>query len=406
MAAVDPATEQEHGHEHPSGGHDAQGHTSHGHGAKHEHGDANAHLPSVHDEQDVPDHVHDQAQEHNHADDHDHEHDHGSGPLGRLREALPFLHGHSHGESSVDAALEGSERGIWALKVSLLGLGVTALVQLVVVLVSGSVGLLADTIHNFGDALTAVPLAVAFVLGRRPPTRRYTYGYGRAEDIAGVLIIAIIFLSALIAAYESYRKLIHPQPLNHLAWVMAAALVGFIGNEAVGQFRIRVGTEIGSAALVADGQHARVDGFTSLAVLIGALGVLAGFPLADPIVGLLITVTILFIVKDTVVVIWRRLMDAVDPELVAGIERVAAAVPGVEQVQRVRVRWIGHRLDADVPIRLDGELPMHDGTRIAEEVRHALLHAFPRLVLVSVLVGSAHDDDDDALRSIAHHRPA
>jgi cation diffusion facilitator family transporter len=185
---------------------------------------------------------------------------------------------------------------------------------------------------------------------------------------------------------------------------MAAALVGFLGNEAVAQFRIRVGAQIGSAALVADGQHARVDGFTSLAVLIGALGVWAGFPLADPIVGLLITVTILFIVKDTVVVIWRRLMDAIDPELVTGIESATAAVPGVEQVQRVRLRWLGHRMEAEVPITVRGAIPVREGAQVAEEVRHALLHAYPSLAIVSVLVGTPDDSDGDALRVIAHHR--
>jgi cation diffusion facilitator family transporter len=238
----------------------------------------------------------------------------------------------------IDAALESSARGIWALKVSLLLLGATAVFQLLIVLISGSVGLLADTIHNFGDAFTAVPLWIAFVLGRRAATRRYTYGYGRAEDVAGVVIVVVIFLSAVIAAYESIQKLIHPQPVSAIGWVIAAAIVGFLGNEVVAQFRVRIGREIGSAALIADGLHARADGFTSLAVLLGALGVLAGFPLADPIVGLLITVAILFIVKDTALTMWRRVMDAVDPGVVEGIEQTAAAVPGVGEVHGVRVR--------------------------------------------------------------------
>jgi cation diffusion facilitator family transporter len=445
MAADNLAAKQGHiqAHEHPGGEHDQGGHAEHERAGQ-EHSEQErartygpgrglAHGPAGHvDQARIDGHAHGDAahedaghgharkddedpepqlnvatgHDHEHGDDHDHDHDHdhGHGWLGRLREAVPFLHGHSHGETPVDAALEGSERGLWALKVSLAGLGVTALLQLAVVLVSGSAGLLADSIHNFGDALTAAPLGVAFVLGRRPPTRRYTYGYGRAEDVAGVLIVLLIFLSAVIAAYESVRKLVQPQPVQYLGWVMAAALIGFIGNEVIGQFRIRVGTAIGSAALVADGQHARVDGFTSLAVLVGAIGVLAGFPLADPIIGVLITIAILFVVKDTVVVIWRRLMDAVDPALVAGIERVAAAVPGVEQVHRVRVRWIGHRLDAEVPIGLDGDLPLREGARVAEEVRHALLHALPGLSMVSVLLGAAGDDDGDALRLVEHHR--
>jgi cation diffusion facilitator family transporter len=304
---------------------------------------------------------------------------------------------------STDAALEGSAKGIWALKVSLALLGATALFQLVIVLISGSVGLLADTIHNAGDALTALPLWIAFVVGRRAATRRYTYGYGRAEDIAGVFIVVLIFLSALIAAYESIQKLFHPQPLNNIGWVMAAAVIGFLGNEAVAQFRMRVGHEIGSAALIADGQHARVDGFTSLAVLVGALGVLLGFPLADPIVGLLITVTILFIVKDTARTMWRRLMDAVEPDVVDTIEHTTAPVPGVEGVHDVRVRWLGHKLGAELHVTVDETLSTRESHAIAEEVRHQLFHALPRLGIITVHIDPCGHGGDDPHRLTAHH---
>src|SRR5438105_10769674 len=180
-------------------------------------------------------HAHDHGYAHGHQHGHDHEpgYGHDAGRLGRLQEMISFLHGHSHGATDVAAALEGSERGLWALKVSLVGLGLTAAFQLVIVFISGSVGLLADTIHNASDALTAIPLGIAFVLGRRAAHRRYTYGYGRAEDVAGVIIVGMIFLSALVAAYESIQKVLHPQPLYNLGWVMAAAVAGFLGNEAV-----------------------------------------------------------------------------------------------------------------------------------------------------------------------------
>ncbi len=303
--------------------------------------------------------------------------------MSRIAHLLPFSHSHA-AEDKIDAALESSELGIWALKISLVGLGATAIFQLVIVLLSGSVALMADTIHNLGDALTAVPLWVAFVLGRRAATRRYTYGFGRAEDIAGILIVLTILASALIAGYESYRRLIDPQPISHVGWVITAAIVGFIGNELVAIFRIRVGTQIGSAALIADGQHARVDGFTSLAVLVGALGSLAGYPLVDPIIGLLITVAILVIVKDTAVTMWHRLMDAVDPAVVARIEHAAGHVPGVESVAQVRARWVGHRLHADLHITVDADLPTHVSHRIANDVRHALHHAQPRLAAAEV----------------------
>lgn len=164
---------------------------------------------------------------------------------------------------------------------SLFVLLATTILQLGVVIISGSVALLADTIHNFSDALTAVPLWVAFVLGRRVATKRYTYGFGRAEDLAGLFIIAVVALSAVVAAYQSIERFFHPQPLNNLWWVIAAGFIGFFGNEIVAIYRIRVGQKIGSAALVADGVHARIDGFTSLAVVAGGFGVMLGFPLAD-----------------------------------------------------------------------------------------------------------------------------
>jgi cation diffusion facilitator family transporter len=349
------------------------------------------------------DHEHAHDHDHGHQHGHHHEHGHDHSTLGQLKEMCPFLHGHSHGTTDVAAALEGSERGLWTLKVSLVALGLSAAFQLVIVFISGSVGLLADTIHNASDALTAIPLGIAFVLGKRAATRRYTYGYGRAEDVAGVVIVGMIFLSALVAAYESIQKFLHLQPLHNLGWVMAAAIVGFFGNEAVAVLRIRVGRQIGSAALIADGQHARIDGLTSLAVLGGALGVLVGFPLADPIVGLLITLAILFIVKDTAVTMWRRLMDAVEPEVVDGIERVAAAVPGVEDVHDVRVRWLGHRLQAELHTTVDEDLSTRESHRIVEEVRHALFHAQPRLAALNVHADPCGHGGTDPHALTAHH---
>ena len=195
-------------------------------------------------------------------------------------------------------------------------LGVTAGLQIIIVIASGSVALLADTIHNFGDALTAIPLGLAFVLGRRPPTKRYTYGFGRAEDLAGVFVVAMIALSAVVAGYEAIDRLLDPQEMRHIPWVMAAGVIGFAGNELVAVYRIRVGRRIGSAALVADGLHARTDGLTSLAVVIGASGSALGWDLADPIVGLVITLAIVAIVRSAARDIYRRLMDAVEPALV------------------------------------------------------------------------------------------
>jgi cation diffusion facilitator family transporter len=319
---------------------------------------------------------------------HDHAHAHAHGIRGMVAQVF-VPHSHDAADS-VDTALETSAIGIRAVKVSLVGLGATAIVQVVIAVISGSIALTADTIHNFSDALTAVPLWVAFALGTRPATRRYTYGYGRAEDIAGVFVIGMIALSALVAGYEAVLRLIHPVAIEHVGWVAAAGVIGFLGNEVVAMYRIGIGRRIGSAALVADGLHARTDGFTSLAVLFGAGGVALGYPLADPIVGLLITVAILAVLRGAVRDIFRRLMDAVDPELVDTAEATLAARPGVRSVRRVRMRWIGHRLHADAELDIDPATSLEDAHRIAHDAEHQLTHAVPRLDSALVHAYPAH----------------
>jgi len=275
--------------------------------------------------------------------------------------------------------LESSAQGIRAVKISLVVLGVTSVAQLAVVAISGSVALLADTIHNFSDALTALPLWLAFAVGRRAPTRRYTYGYGRAEDLAGLVVVAMIAVSAVVAGYESIARLIDAQPVDHLGWVALAGVVGFLGNEAVAIFRIRVGRQIGSAALVADGLHARTDGMTSLAVVVGAAGVAAGWPAADPIVGLLITVAILAVLRTAMRDIFRRLMDAVDPDLISAAESSLQRIPGVVAVRRVRMRWIGHEIHADADLDIDSNSSLAEAHRLAHSAEHELTHAVPKL---------------------------
>jgi cation diffusion facilitator family transporter len=319
------------------------------------------------------DHDHD-GHEHGHRHDHGHDHDHGSGLLGWLRHT--FAHSHDVHEK-VDEAMATHERGIWALKISLLGLGATALFQVVIVTISGSTALLADTIHNFGDAATSIPLWIAFALQRRARSRRFPYGLGRAEDLAGVLIVLLIFFSACVAGYESIRKLIDPEPVDHLWWVVAAALIGFVGNEAVAIFRIRVGREIGSAALIADGQHSRVDGFTSLAVLVGAIGVAVGVPILDPLVGLAITVAILFIVRDAARAIFTRMLDGIDPAILAEVEHAALHVEGVQGVHEVRARWLGHKVLVDFHVIVDRRLSVAESHRIVDLVHEELTAHVP-----------------------------
>jgi cation diffusion facilitator family transporter len=380
--------------------HDDQMLDDHGHDDHDQH----AHNDPAHD--DHSDHAHDDHDhdDHDH-DDHDHDrhgdHDHAGG-LGGFFGAL--LHTHSHDSPRTDRALESSERGIWALKVSLVILLATASFQVVIVVISGSAALLADTIHNFADALTAVPLWIAFVVGRRPPTRRYTYGFRRAEDLAGIFVVLVMLASAALAAWESYRKLVAPEPLAYLPWVMAAAVIGFLGNELVAIFRIRVGREIGSAALEADGLHARTDGLTSLAVLVGAIGVWLGYPRADPLIGLLITIPILQVVWSAARTIWERLMDAVDPALVDAVEREAARVAEVRHVHDVRLRWLGHSLEAELHADVDSQLTTAASHAIAQEIEHTLLHALPQLATVTVHIDPSSADSDDFHAVTAHHR--
>lgn len=337
--------------------------------------------------------------------DHDHhDHDHRRGGLPGWMGALFRTHSHDAADS-LDSALESSDQGIRAVKISLVALGVTALAQAAIVVVSGSVALLADSIHNFSDALTAIPLWIAFGLGRRVASRRYTYGYGRAEDLAGVFIVAMIALSSILAGYASVLRLINPHPVTHLGIVIAAGLIGFAGNELVAVFRIRVGRSIGSAALVADGLHARTDGFTSLAVVVGALGVLAGLPLADPIVGLLITVAILYVLRGAAADIYRRLMDAVEPELVTTAEASLRSTPGVRDVEDLRLRWIGHRIRAETGILVDASLNIVDAHAIASEAHHRLLHDVPKLDDVTVHVNPSSEGQDHHTLTAHHRRP-
>jgi cation diffusion facilitator family transporter len=314
------------------------------------------------------------------AGDHDHDRGHSHDRRGLRGSLTEIFAPHSHDAAdSIDGALESSAAGIRAVKISLLILGLTAIAQIAIVVISGSVALAADSIHNVSDALTAVPLWIAFALGTKAATRRYTYGFGRVEDLAGLFVIAMIALSAVIAGYEAVVRMIHPQPIAHLGWVAVAGLAGFIGNEWVARYRIGTGRRIGSAALVADGLHARTDGFTSLAVLFSAGGVALGFPLADPIIGLVITAAILAVLRTAVRDVFRRLLDGVDPAMVDAAESALTAQPGVQAVRSVRMRWIGHRLHADAELDVDPALDLAQAHRIAHEAEHELTHAVPKL---------------------------
>lgn len=339
------------------------------------------------------------------SDDHGHlahgGHDHGHGLLAGLRH---FFGGHSHDVADqIDSELEASHEGTRALWISLVVLGITTVLQAAVVLLSHSVALLGDTLHNLGDALTALPIGLAFVIGRRPANDRYTYGYGRGEDLAGLAVVLVVVISAIIAGYEAMHRLLHPAEVGALGLVAAAAVVGFIGNELAARVRITTGRRIGSAALVADGIHARTDGLTSLAVLVGAGGVALGWRWADPVVGLLITIAIVAVVRNAVRSVWHRLMDAVDPDLVSKARAVGVAVPGVVGVEHFRVRWIGHRLHGEAEILVPGDLDVVAAHHLAHEVEHQIIHAIPRLTNVLVHASPDPASVPHAHDVVAHH---
>ncbi|MEH7910223.1 cation diffusion facilitator family transporter [Rhizobium laguerreae] len=320
-------------------------------------------------------------------------------------------HGHSHGDAGghghthgvVDPSIASSERGIWAIKWSFVILAITAALQLVVVFSSGSVALLADTIHNIGDAATAIPLWIAFTLVRRKPTKTFNYGLGRVEDLAGMLIVLIILFSAIVAGYEAINRLMNPQPITQLLAVAVAGVIGFIGNEAVAVFRIRVGRQMNSAALIADGYHARTDGLTSLAVVAGAVGVWFGFPLADPIVGLLITIAIFGIVWQSARAVITRSLDGVEPDIADEIRHVAEHVAGIERLTDVKARWIGHRLHADVTISVSGDKPVTEAKVIVATLRNELHAHLPALGTATIQIAEAAAEAPTSDRGHAHH---
>lgn len=353
----------------------------------------------------------DKANNHPHPHVHHHNHDHDHPPhnqdlWGRIA-AIFHLHkySHHHGELATDLAFINDGAGVRTVWLALAALTLTSILQIIIVVWSGSIALFADTVHNIGDGLNSIPLLIAFYLARCAATRRYTYGFAKAEDIAGIFIVVSIAFSAGVIFWESFQKLLNPQPLTTLGWVAAAALIGFLGNEAVALLQIRVGREIGSAALVADGLHARTDGLTSLAVLLAAAGSWLGFPVVDPIIGLLIGVAILLITRDAAITMWYRLMDAIDPEILARAEKTAQQQASVKALHRLRMRWMGHRLHAEVHIAVEPHLTTVQSHHIAEQLRHNLFHQIPNLTEAVVHVDPWVEQLETVHQLTIHHEP-
>jgi cation diffusion facilitator family transporter len=282
--------------------------------------------------------------------------------------------GHGHSHTHFPADLYHTKKAFRAVQWGTAGLLITALLQCVISYFVNSAGLLADALHNLGDVFTTVALWLAFKLSLRQPNRRYPYGYHRVEDLTGVFIVLVIVTMAAIGAWESVQHLINQEQPTQLGWGILGGLIGFVGNEAVAYYKTKIGREINSVALVADGQHSRMDGLTSLAAVLGLVGVQLGFPLADPIAGIIITLVILYLVIETIRQVGARLLDVIDPELSEQLEQTVQGVSGVQHVTDLRARWYGRRLHIAAAIEVSAELSLVQAHAIAEEARHALLH--------------------------------
>ena len=337
-----------------------------------------------------PGHGHDDSGHTHDHDDHDgHAHDHAG--AGRWRR-----HRHSHAHPAV------TDDALAVLARSTAVLALVAAVELAVAVSSGSAAVLADGLHNLGDVSTTVALAIAFLLSRRAPTRRFPYGYHRTEDLAGLVVLLLVLASAVASAVTSVEHLVHRGPLQHPAVALASALFGFIGNEGVARYKSVSGRRLRSVSLEADGQHSRVDGLASLGAAAGVVASWAGASVLDPVAGLLISVVIAMVAWDTARTVTPRLIDEADGSLLTLIEEVAATTPGVVAVGTVRARWTGRRVRAELVLAVDPTETVSRAHALGEEVRHRLFHRVEALGEVIVHLDPA--GEAAAHSAAAHHQ--
>lgn len=330
-------------------------------------------------------------------DDHGHAPDRGHGDDGHSHD------GHEHSHTTLDRDLLTRRRGLRAIWISAAGLAATAAVQFGIVAISSSAGLFADALHNLGDVAGTGALYLGFRLAMRPASDRFPHGWRRFEDLAGLVIVLAIAVSGALALFDSLDALLGGgHTVTNAAWAFGAALVGAVGNEAVAIYKIRVGRSIRSAALIADGRHARVDGLVSLGAAVGIAGAAAGYPVADPLAGLVIVAVIAGILVRTAREVIPRIVDAVDPELVAELETVARQVPDVEGVHDVRPRHVGGGLLVQLHVEIDGDLSLREAHHVSERVSHHLAHEFPNVLTVDIHIDPA-GEHDDAHADTAHH---
>ena len=264
-----------------------------------------------------------------------------------------------------------------ALGFSALGLALTGLIEMAIAVLTGSVGLLGDALHNLSDVSTSAVVFLGFRLSRRPATPSHPYGWERAEDIAGLGVALVIWASAAFAGIVSFHKFVQHGRTAHLGYGMAAAAVGIAGNQLVARYKLRVGRRIRSATLIADAQHSWLDALSSAGALVGLMGVAAGFPGADAIAGLVVTAFIVHVGYDVTHDLLGHLMDSVDTEVLADAERAAVGVAGVRHTH-VRGRWMGRSLLIEVEGYLDPDTPISDASAIGRAVETAVSRAVPQ----------------------------
>ena len=263
-----------------------------------------------------------------------------------------------------------------AIAVSAVGLAATGLIELLLAVATGSVGLLGDAIHNLSDVSTSAVVFLGFRLSRRPPTERYPYGLERAEDLAGIGIAVVIWASAAFAGFESVRKLIDHGHTSHVGAGIAGAVIGIVGNQVVAWYKLRTGRRIHSATLVADARHSWLDALSSAGALAGLIAVAAGQPWGDPVAGLAVTGFICHVGYEVTADVVRRLADGVDPEVITTAEAVAGSVPGVIHAH-ARARWTGRTLRVEIEGWVDPNLPVRGADALGRQVATALADRIP-----------------------------
>ncbi|WP_343571292.1 cation diffusion facilitator family transporter [Mycobacterium sp.] len=265
-----------------------------------------------------------------------------------------------------------------AVGISALVLALTGLIELVIAVVSGSVALLGDALHNLSDVSTSALVFVGFRASRRLPTERYTYGYERAEDLAGIGVALVIWSSAIVAGQESVEKLINHGSTGHVGWGIAAAAVGIAGNQLVARYKLTVGRRIRSATVVADAKHSRLDALSSAGAMLGLIAVALGWTWADAVAGIVVTGFICHVGWEVTADIAHRLLDGVDPEIITTAEFAALEVAGVQHAH-ARARWTGRTLRVEVEGFLDSETSLAAADEIGRGVCAILTSRIPEL---------------------------